>query len=139
MPRPFHLALPTKDLAETKEYYLNTLGCSMGRSDKHWIDFNFFGHQIVFHEHDSFSMPKIHNGVDSKQVEVPHFGIILKPTEFNLLKDKLIAANQSFIIEPYTRFKNTNGEQSTMFFLDNNGYAIEIKSLANDDYLFEPF
>ena len=139
MLRPFHLALPTLNLSKTIDYYINTLGCKLGRSDTTWADFNFYGHQVVFHEYSSFTMPSIQNCVDSKQVHVPHFGIVLTIDDWELLKQKLLRVNHSFIIEPYTRFKGTNGEQSTMFFLDNNGYAVEIKALADDRLLFRPF
>ena len=139
MLRPFHLALPTKNLKETIDYYMNHLGCTLGRQDTTWVDFNFYGHQVVFHEYSEFNMPNIKNNVDSKQVQVPHFGIVLTLEQWALLRDKLVANQQLFIIEPYTRFKGTNGEQSTMFFYDNNGYAVEIKALKDDSLLFRPF
>ena len=139
MPRPFHLALPTKNLSETKEYYLNQLGCSMGRFDTTWVDFNFYGHQVVFHEYKDFTMPSVTNPVDSKEVHIPHFGIVLAMEDWNALADRLMAQKQSFIIEPYIRFKGSNGEQGTMFFHDNNGYALEIKAMKDDALLFESF
>ena len=139
MLRPFHLALPTKNLRETKQYYLNQLGCTMGRSDKTWIDFNFYGHQVVFHEYKEFSMPSVTNPVDSKEVHIPHFGIVLTMNDWKSLAEKLTLKKQSFIIEPYIRFEGTNGEQGTMFFHDNNGYAVEIKAMKDDSLLFKKF
>ena len=47
--QPFHLAFPVKDLSETKKFYTEVLGCTLGRSSNHWIDFNLFGHQVVAH------------------------------------------------------------------------------------------
>ena len=46
---PFHLAFPVNDLAEARAFYGGLLGCSEGRSDGDWVDFNFFGHHIVAH------------------------------------------------------------------------------------------
>ena len=46
---PFHLAIPVNDLEKSKNFYKNILGCEEGRSSNHWVDFNFFGHQLVIH------------------------------------------------------------------------------------------
>ena len=47
--RPFHLAFPVKDLKQTEIWYTMILGCIVGRKSDKWIDFNFFGHQVVAH------------------------------------------------------------------------------------------
>jgi extradiol dioxygenase family protein len=41
-----------------------------------------------------------------------------------------------FVIEPYTRFEGQVGEQSTMFFLDPAGNALEFKAFADLSQLF---
>ena len=46
---PFHLAFPVHDLDAARNFYGALLGCREGRSDKDWIDYDFFGHQIVAH------------------------------------------------------------------------------------------
>ena len=137
--RPFHLALPTKDLYGTKQFYLNKLNCKQGREDSHWVDIDFFGHQLVFHESFDISLKSMTNSVDTKAVTVPHFGLVLSMMDWKKLADLLKKDKQSFIIEPYIRFKDTPGEQATMFFLDNNGYALELKAFEDDRFLFEPF
>ena len=55
--RPFHLAIPVDNIKAAKEFYGSKLGFVEGRSDDHWVDFNFFGHQLVCHigESNSFS------------------------------------------------------------------------------------
>ena len=76
--QPFHLAFPVHDLSEAKEFYTKILGCTLGRSSEHWIDFNLFGHQVVAHLNPyELSKTKTSN-VDDKQVPVRHFGIILE-------------------------------------------------------------
>jgi hypothetical protein len=40
------------------------------------------------------------------------------------------------VIEPHTRFKGEPGEQSTMFFLDPSGNALEFKAFADDAMVF---
>ena len=139
MIRPFHLALPTKNIKQTINYYTTYLGCTLGRSDVTWVDFNCFGHQVVFHECKDIDMAQATNAVDSKAVRVPHFGIVLTMQDWQQLAQRLKANQQHFIIEPYIRFKGTVGEQATMFFEDNNGYALEMKAFEDDKFLFEPF
>ena len=131
--RPFHLAIPVNSIELAREFYGSKLGFAEGRSDEHWIDYNFFGHQLVCHigEASSFS-----NEVDGKDVPVPHFGIVLEWEEFDVFSEKLISSDIKFIIEPYLRFKGLPGEQKTMFFKDPFGNALEFKSFKHDSEIF---
>lgn len=135
--RPFHLAFPVHDLAEARAFYGGLLGCPEGRSSAQWIDFDFFGHQIVAHLAPAKSEGDAAvNHVDGHGVPVPHFGVVLTVDAFDTLAERLKAADVRFEIEPYTRFKGEPGEQSTMFFRDPSGNAIEMKSFASLDGLF---
>ena len=131
--RPFHLAIPVNSIELAREFYGSKLGFAEGRSDEHWIDYNFFGHQLVCHigESSSFS-----NEVDGKDVPVPHFGIVLEWEQFDVFSEKLMSSDIKFIIEPYLRFKGLPGEQKTMFFKDPFGNALEFKSFKNDTEIF---
>lgn len=132
----FHLAFPVKDLEESRKFYVETLGCEEGRSSDCWIDFNLFGHQIVAHLAPEAAGVRTTNDVDADHVPVPHFGIVLPPDEFEKLAERLKAKGVKFIIEPKTRFKGETGEQSTMFFLDPSGNALEFKSFADFSQVF---
>jgi len=135
--RPFHLAFPVHDLAEARAFYGGLLGCPEGRSSAQWIDFDFFGHQIVAHLAPAKSEGDAAvNHVDGHGVPVPHFGVVLTLDAFDTLAERLKAADVRFEIEPYTRFKGEPGEQSTMFLRDPSGNAIEMKAFANLDGLF---
>lgn len=136
--RPFHLALPCADLEETKAFYVDVMGCGLGRTDTTWVDLDLFGHQLVFHVCGGEVLPKYYNPVDKHQVPLPHFGVILAPAQFRALAERLEGAVK-FVIEPYVRFEGTPGEQWTMFFMDPNGYALEFKSFADDSLIFAPF
>ncbi len=135
---PFHLAIPVTDLDLCREFYGEVLNCSEGRSDVKWVDFNFFGHQLVIHQkpNNQALEKQISNPVDGHNVPVPHFGVVLKWQEWHDLKDDLVQKNIRFIIEPYIRFKGEVGEQATMFFLDPEGNALEFKSFKNINTLF---
>jgi len=131
--RPFHLAIPVEDIKIAKEFYGLKLGFSEGRSDEHWVDFNFFGHQLVCHIGDSNTFS---NEVDGKDVPIPHFGIVLEWDHFDIFAKKIKLNGIKFIIEPYLRFKDLPGEQKTMFFTDPFGNALEFKSFKNDTEIF---
>jgi extradiol dioxygenase family protein len=133
---PFHLAFPVRDLAEARAFYGELLGCPEGRSSNEWIDFNFYGHQIVTHLSPDDCTPANTNNVDDKSVPVRHFGAVLDMDTWEALAKKLQDAGMRFVIEPYVRFKGEVGEQATMFFLDPSGNALEFKAFKNMDSLF---
>ncbi len=134
--RPFHLAFPVQDLKAARAFYGGVMGCEEGRSSDHWIDFNFYGHQIVAHLDPSVRPVAVHNPVDGKEVPVPHFGIILTMAQWEELAARLKAAGTYFGIEPHIRFKGEIGEQATMFFQDPSGNALEFKAFADDAMIF---
>lgn len=132
----FHLAIPVHDLDKCRTFYRDVLGCSEGRSSKKWVDFNFFGHQLVIHRVDRDMDEKSSNPVDGHQVPVPHFGVVLKMEDWEALAKELQRKNIKFVIEPYVRFKGELGEQATMFFYDPSGNALEFKSFKDISQLF---
>ena len=135
--RPFHLAIPVNDLAKARLFYGNKLGCSEGRSSSHWIDFDFFGHQLVCHlDEGGRDRGHIQNAVDGDSVPVPHFGVILTMADWKSLRDRLNAATTEFVIEPRIRFAGKPGEQATMFFTDPSGNALEFKAFDDDRRIF---
>ena len=134
--RPFHLAFPVDDLEKTREFYTKTLGCKEGRSSDCWLDFDMFGHQVVAHLVDSIYNPKT-KPVDGDEVPASHFGVILEQEMWNSLSKALEESGIDFIIEPHTRFKGEPGEQSTMFFLDPCGNALEFKAFKQDSEIFK--
>ncbi len=135
--RPFHLAFPVNDLSAARAFYGGVLGCAEGRSSAEWIDFNFYGHQIVTHLVPGSGGDAGSNPVDGHGVPVPHFGVVLTMEDWQILADRLRAAGTIFDIEPTIRFKGKPGEQATMFFRDPSGNALEMKAFASDDMLFD--
>jgi len=132
----FHLAFPVTDLAEARRFYGGLLGCPEGRSSDDWVDFDFFGHQIVAHKVAQAQMTDATSLVDGKDVPVRHFGVVTDLAAWRAIAEKLRVAGVRFIIEPYTRFAGEPGEQATMFFLDPFGNALEFKAFADMDRLF---
>lgn len=135
--RPFHLAIPVDNLERCRVFYRDVLELDEGRSSDHWVDFDFFGHQLVIHLKEINSEEKeSSNPVDGKNVPIPHFGLVLDMQTFKEFSEKLIQKNLTFIIEPYIRFKGQVGEQATMFFKDPAGNALEFKAFADMTQLF---
>lgn len=138
---PFHLAIEVRDISEARQFYGKTLGCPEGRSDVSWVDFNFFGHQLVCHQSQSY--PAIRddmsqNPVDGHSVPIPHFGVVLTLEQWKTLAGKLEASAVTFVIEPQLRFEGLPGEQATMFLLDPSGNPLEFKAFQNiESQLFE--
>ena len=132
----FHLAFPVRDLASTRAFYGELLGCQEGRSADDWIDFEFFGHQISAHVLPAACRPPEAHDVDGDDVPVRHFGAILPMEKWDSLAAKLKAAGTKFVIEPHVRFKGQVGEQATMFFLDPSGNALEFKAFGDMSQVF---
>lgn len=133
---PFHLAFPVHDLGAARAFYGGLLGCPEGRSAQSWVDFDFFGHQIVAHLAPEGAARRHENPVDGHDVPVPHFGAVLTMEDWKQLAARLREAGTGFVIEPTIRFAGSTGEQATMFFTDPSGNAIEIKAMRNPDDLF---
>lgn len=135
---PFHLAIPVHDLPAARAFYGDTFGLSEGRSSEQWVDFDFYGHQLVIHEHPpTASQQNAHtNPVDGHDVPIPHFGIVLEWQEWEALAERLRGFDTDFVIEPCIRFQGEPGEQATMFLLDPCGNALEFKAFKDRGQLF---
>ena len=134
--QPFHLAIPVQNLEKCRSFYRDLLQCKEGRSDTHWVDFNFFGHQLGIHQKEEFTPQQISNVVDGHDVPVPHFGVVLTWEDWHTLSERLKTINTQFIIEPTIRFKGKVGEQATMFFRDPENNALEFKAFKDLGQLF---
>jgi extradiol dioxygenase family protein len=136
--RPFHLAIPVDDLTRARSFYGELLGCPEGRSSPEWVDFDFFGHQLVCHldVRPAESRTSVTNLVDGHGVPVPHFGLVLDLVSWEAVRDRLEEARIEFLMQPTVRFRGQVGEQATMFFQDPAGNNLEIKAFADLSRLF---
>lgn len=136
MIQPFHIAIPVQNLEKCRTFYRDILHCKEGRSSESWVDFDFFGHQLVIHQKDDFVAQKTSNPVDGHDVPVPHFGVVLTWQDWQDLSERLKTANTKFVIEPCIRFQGKVGEQATMFFNDPENNALEFKAFKDISQLF---
>lgn len=135
-PAPFHLAFPVSDIAATRAFYVDVLGCKVGRSAERWIDFDLGGHQLSAHLVDAQLARSETNPVDGDNVPVRHFGLILEWRAWHELAERLRARGTRFLIEPHVRFKGEVGEQATLFLVDPSGNALEFKSFQDPRRVF---
>lgn len=131
----FHLAFPVRDIDEARRFYGGIMGCNEGRSSEHWVDFDFFGHQIVAHL-SGRPADQAKSEVDDEGIPLRHFGVILTPEDWEALTVRLKAANVEFVIEPQVHFKGQIGEQASCLFLDPSGNALELKAFSDDSTIF---
>lgn len=136
MKAAFHLAFPVKSLGVTKMFYNEVLGCPIGRSSDHWVDFNFFGHQISAHLSLEMDNEVEMTEVEGKKVPLRHFGAILSMEDWTQLAQTLKVSGTEFIIEPQVRYKGKKGEQHIMFVYDPSGNALEFKAFSDDSEIF---
>lgn len=135
--QPFHLAIPVHDLTEARHFYGDILGCEQGRDSEHWIDWNFWGHQVVTHLDPNYTVQEAVNLVDGKDIGVPHFGVVLQWADWEHLREKIQGSGVEFVLDPYIRFKGQAGEQGTFFVKDFSGNRLEFKTFKNIHQLFE--
>ena len=134
--RPFHLAIPVTDIQVAHDFYTNVLGCSVGRQSTEWMDFDFFGHQVVAHLVPKVELFTVMNNVDGEDVPSRHFGIIMHIIDWEDLVQQIKKKDKIFFIQPQTRFKGKAGEQSTFFILDPFGNALEFKAFEHDSQIY---
>ncbi len=132
----FHLAFKVKDIESTKAFYHGILGCALGRETAHWVDFDFFGHQLSAHVSQQLSPLDYCGKVDEVMVPIPHFGCILDHATFVRIQETLERHKIEFVVAPQTRYQGLPGEQRTMFILDYSNNPLEFKSFSRDQEVF---
>ena len=131
----FHLAFAVSDLEATRNFYVDVLGCRVGRSSDNWIDFDFFGYQITAHcVATARATPT--NAVDGHAIPIPHFGLIMSWEDWHRAVDHMNYIGVSFRVAPHIRFQDAPGEQATFFLEDPSGNCLEFKAFKNPADVF---
>ena len=133
---PFHLAFAVTDIEATRTFYVEKLGCKVGRSAERWIDFDFFGHQISAPLVDEESSHTKTNRVDGDSVPTRHFGAILPWSQWEALHTRCSDLDIDFRIPPKIRFQGKAGEQGTFFIDDPSGNVLEFKTFRDNKHIF---
>lgn len=127
----FHLAFPVRDLEEARAFYVETIGCKLGRETGNHIDFDMFGHHVVAHLASGDQADAGRSEFDGHEVPVPHFGLNLDAGAWMELAARLKRNQAKFREYPHVRLAGQVGEHDTMFVYDPSGNALEFKSFRN--------
>ncbi|QSJ16876.1 glyoxalase [Nostoc sp. UHCC 0702] len=126
----FHLAFPVTDIAQTKAYYVDGLGCIPGRENPQALILNLYGHQLVAHV--------TREDLTRQRTIYPrHFGLIF--TQERDWEDLLKKAQQQQLLfreEPKNRFVGSPLEHRTFFLEDPFYNLIELKYYRHPEAIF---
>ena len=129
----FHLSIPVDDLDLAKAFYVETLGCTIGRETRGRFDINFFGHHIVAHlapdqaGQNAGTIPS-----DGATSPLRHFGVVLDPDAWEEMKSRLEAAKVDWVLTPRISFAGKPAEQRIMQCQDGVGNIVEFKGQARE-------
>jgi uncharacterized protein len=126
----FHLAFPVHDVEAAKRFYVDGLGCTLGRESSHAVTFGLAGHQLVAHLTPELAL--------SQQGIYPrHFGLVLPSQEaWQALVDQATAKGLTFYQQPRVRFPGTRIEHRTFFLEDSSHNLLEFKHYTHESAIF---
>jgi extradiol dioxygenase family protein len=126
----FHLAFPIHDIDAAKRFYVDGLGCTLGRESGRAVTFGLAGHQLVAHVVD---LPH-----ESQQGIYPrHFGLVfLFKSQWQVLADKANRNGLPFYQQPRVRFPGTRIEHHTFFLQDPSRNLLEFKHYTHESAIF---
>jgi len=125
-PPILHLSLPVRDLEESRAFYVDVLGCSLGRVRDDFIDVWFYGMQVSLHARPS----------ELAAPGVRHFGVTLPLDELRALVSR-VDGRVRWIATLSTDNAGSPREQTKSKLADPSGNVIELKSYADADAALE--
>ena len=129
----FHLSIPVDDLDRARAFYVDTLGCTVGREARGRFDINFFGHHVVAHLSPR-EAGKPYGAIESDGDTAPmrHFGVILPLDDWKKMEQRPKDRNVDFTLSPRLSFAGKPAEQYIMMLPDGCGNVVEFKSQPRD-------
>ena len=136
METSFHMSLPCLSVKETKNFYTNSIGATLGRAAQTWVDVNLFGHQLTFIKAEKFNFNSPNYVFEGHILPSFHFGIILNEATWNTIYDKLNKSNLE-VVHKTTFLTDKPGEPSSFFIKDPNDYLLEFKNFKHSKDIFK--
>ena len=125
----FHLAFPITDLEAAKKFYVEGLGCTLGRETDSAVILGLADHQIVAH--------LVKESVAQKGVYPRHFGLIFTDEkDWQTLADRAKARGLKFYQEPRRRYEGRPTEHRTFFLEDPSHNLLEFKYYMHESAIF---
>ncbi|WP_455389415.1 VOC family protein [Petrachloros mirabilis] len=126
----FHLAFPIHDIEAAKRFYVDGLGCTLGRESGRAVTLGLAGHQLVAHLVDE---PK----EMQKGIYPSHFGLVfLSKGQWQALAGRASAKGLPFYQQPRVRFPGTRIEHHTFFLQDPSQNLLEFKHYTHESAIF---
>lgn len=117
MLQPFHLSFIVPDADKAKAFYLDILGCDLGRDMGDWFDIIFFGHQITIHQERQVLVSR----------PIDHFGPILDKAQWECLSQRLANCDVKFTLKPTVKNAGRPDESGKYIVVDPAGNLLEFK------------
>lgn len=131
----FHISLPCLDLDATRQFYVDILGASPGRSSSNWIDIDLFGNQLTFTTGKKFNFDYPLYNFEGHILPSFHFGVILGEQNWTVLKHTVKEKRADRMSEG-TFLMNKKGQHKSFFVKDPDDYTIEFKCFAESKDVF---
>lgn len=135
METSFHMSLPCLSVTKTKDFYTKSIGASLGRTTKNWVDVNLFNHQLTFIKAEKFNFNNPNYVFESKILPTFHFGVIVDVETWGKIYATLNEQNLEVVTQA-TFLKDKPGEHLSFFVKDPNGYMLEFKSFKTPSEVF---
>jgi extradiol dioxygenase family protein len=126
-----HLSVPVRDLAESRAFYVELLGCDLGRVRDDFVDVWFFGMQVSLHAEPDQVRPIEEQGVQ-------HFGVTLDADDLERLLKRLESKPVVWVSPVSTDYLGTPKEQTKAKLADPSGNVIELKTYVDPAAAFAP-
>jgi uncharacterized protein len=125
----FHLAFPIANIIDTKKFYVDGLGCTVGRETANSAILNLYGHQLVAHVTTEI--------LPQQGIYPRHFGIVFPNlSDWQALLDRAIDRQLKFYQSAKHRFPGEITEHRTFFLVDPFSNLLEFKYYAREEAIF---
>lgn len=126
----FHLAFPVSNLEQTREFYVDGLGCEPGREGGRSLILNLYGHQIVAQVTQEPLTPQ-------KGIYPRHFGLVFTAeADWQTLLERAQRKGLKFHQQPKHRFVDSPLEHCTFFLEDPFYNLLEFKFYCHPSAIF---
>jgi uncharacterized protein len=126
----FHLSFPVSNIADTKHFYVEGLGCEAGREGKGSLILNLGGHQLVAHVVSEIIS-------EQKGIYPRHFGLTFESeAEWAATLARAQERGLRFYQQPKHRFEGDRIEHRTFFLEDPFGNLLEFKHYVYPSAVF---
>jgi len=121
-----HLSIPVRDLDEARHFYVDVLGCEVGRTRPDYQDVWFYGMQVTLQDR-----PEEVAGSAGAAGSVRHFGVTLGRDDFQAVTARLALRDVRWVSPVSTDDEGQPTEQTKAKIADPSGNVIEIKTYVD--------